>query len=190
MGNSHFSERVFDAILFAARAHTGQFRKGTSIPYIVHPLGVAKLLIELCCPEPVIIAGILHDTVEDTTVTLDEIRQSFGEKVAHLVSCVSEHDKSAPWEVRKQLTLDYLQKEATNNVLLIACADKLDNIKSMREGYDQLGEALWESFNRPKAAQQWYFRSLVKIFSVRMKGARGTPLFRRFEFEVQQVFGI
>ncbi len=76
---------IFQAVEFASTAHSGHFRKGTNVPYIIHPLGVAKILIEHGCSEEIVVAGILHDTVEDTAITLEDIRRSFGERVDHLV---------------------------------------------------------------------------------------------------------
>ena len=99
---------IFKAIEFAARAHSGQYRKGTKIPYIVHPLGVAKLLIEHGCPDHIVIAGILHDTTEDTPVTLEQIKDIFGLAVAALVEEASEPDKSDTWENRKKSTIQVL----------------------------------------------------------------------------------
>ena len=78
------SERVKKAIEFAKKAHEGQLRK-TGEPYIVHPLAVKKILEEWGMDEDTIIAGLLHDTVEDTSISLDEVRQEFGESVAFLV---------------------------------------------------------------------------------------------------------
>jgi (p)ppGpp synthase/HD superfamily hydrolase len=100
---------IFKAIEFATRAHSGQYRKGTKLPYIVHPLGVAKILIECDSPEHLIVAGILHDTVEDTSATLDEIKQTFGWDIADLVEAASEPDKSDTWENRKEHTIQMLK---------------------------------------------------------------------------------
>ena len=93
---------IFKAINYAAKAHSGQHRKGTKIPYIIHPLGVAKILIEYGCADHVVIAGILHDTIEDTTVTFEQIKDIFGSAVADLVEAESEPDKSDTWENRKK----------------------------------------------------------------------------------------
>jgi (p)ppGpp synthase/HD superfamily hydrolase len=81
---------IFKVIEFATLAHSGQYRKGTKIPYIVHPLAVGQILIEHGCSVQVVIAGILHDTLEDTRVTIGEINDLFGKEVADLVQAVSE----------------------------------------------------------------------------------------------------
>ncbi len=95
--------RVFHAIEFAAKAHQGQFRKGTKIPYIIHPIGAAQILIEYGCSEEVIIAAILHDTVEDTKVTIQEIEKEFGKEVSKLVEHASElPQETHSWKERKK----------------------------------------------------------------------------------------
>src|ERR1035438_5967658 len=96
------------ALRFAAEAHDGQFRKGTRIPYLIHPLRVAKILIDYDCANELAIAGLLHDTVEDTDATIDEIRSIFGDNVARLVEFATEPAKLWSWEKRKQHTLRLL----------------------------------------------------------------------------------
>jgi (p)ppGpp synthase/HD superfamily hydrolase len=182
------SEKVFEAIEFAVKAHRGQFRKGTKLPYILHPLGVAKILIEHECYEEIVIAGILHDTVEDTPVTLDDIKEHFGVRVAGLVEALSEPDKSDSWENRKQHTIDYL-KTAPVDVLLIACADKLNNIRAIQEDYAKHGETLWSRFNRPKMKQKWYYQALADVFVSRIESEVSKSLFTDFQSEVDKVFG-
>ena len=100
---------INNAIDVAMRAHQNQFRKGTAIPYVTHPLAVGIILAKAGCADEVIVAGILHDTVEDTPMTLDNLRDLFGEKVADIVKGASEPDKSLPWEDRKRHTLNFLK---------------------------------------------------------------------------------
>jgi (p)ppGpp synthase/HD superfamily hydrolase len=180
-------KNLFEAIEFAVYAHSGQFRKGTGVPYIVHPMGVAKLLIENDYTEAVVIAGLLHDTVEDTRVTLQEIRAQFGDAVAELVAAVTELPRSFTWEQRKQ---DILTRLATapREVLALECADKLDNIREIQMNYVRTGEATWERFNRPKLYQHWYYASLAELFSERVPDAPPHSLFREFASAVESVF--
>jgi len=156
-----YSPEINKALVFAAVAHLDQTRKGTGVPYITHPYAVGMLLARSGCPEPVIIAGLLHDCVEDTAVTLDDIADRFGAEVAAIVQGCSEPDKELPWEARKQHTIDGL-RHAGLAVQLVACADKLHNISSMIEDYRQVGEELWKRFNRDKHQQRWYYRELVQ----------------------------
>lgn len=151
---------IFKAIEFAARAHSGQYRKKTKIPYIVHPLQVAQILIEHDSPGNAVIAAILHDTIEDCETTLSDIKNHFGENIAHLVACVTEPEKSQPWEVRKQHTLDSIA-ELPLEAILVLCADKLHNLQSIRKDIEKQGEAVWQRFSRPKEKQKLYFNSIL-----------------------------
>jgi (p)ppGpp synthase/HD superfamily hydrolase len=188
MGDEIKSDRVFDAIEFSARAHRGQFRKGTEVPYLIHPLMVAKTLMEIGSCEDVVIAGLLHDTIEDTAVTADDIEQRFGKAVAELVQAVSEPEKSEPWEKRKERTLDAVRK-ASLHVALIEIADKLDNVRAISEAHARLGEAVWSRFNRPREQQAWYYRALSRIFADRADGEPILSLMKAFSSEVEKVFG-
>lgn len=154
---------IHKAIEFAAKAHVNQTRKGTNIPYIVHPFEVAQILTSNNCDDKLIVAGLLHDTVEDTVVTIEEIENEFGVEIANLVAACSE-DKTKSWEDRKKHTVDYLSNEASMDVLLLSCADKLSNLRSNKADYEKVGEKLWDRFNRPKKSQNWYYSSLINAF--------------------------
>jgi (p)ppGpp synthase/HD superfamily hydrolase len=183
-----YSFRLYDAIDLAARAHHQQVRKGTEIPYIVHPLAVASTLIRINSPEPVVIAALLHDVLEDTPVTFEKILGQFGPEVADLVTALSEPDKTAPWENRKTHTIDYLEKKADDDVLIVALADKLDNIRAIREGLERDGERFWERFNRPRESQRWYYERLESVFSTRISREPALSLVSAFRAEVKKVF--
>lgn len=175
---------VWEAIELAARAHRGQVRKGTGVPYLIHPLGVARLLIEYGLPEEVVVAGVLHDTVEDTAVTLPELEQAFGARVARLVEGLSEPDKQASWEERKRHTLEHL-REAPREVVLASCADKLDNLLSLAADLERMGDAVWSVFKRGRDQQAWYYRGLGEVFAAR---AGEHPLVVRFVALLPRVF--
>ena len=145
---------VHEAILFAERAHRGQKRKGTDIEYIIHPMEVMQILSEIHAGREVQMAGVLHDTVEDTDVTIDEIQKRFGDRVAQLVANHTE-DKSKSWQERKQHTIDIL-KTADRDTRLLIMADKISNLRSMASDYARVGETLWERFHAPKEQQSWY----------------------------------
>ena len=179
---------IFQAIEFAAGAHRGQYRKGSKIPYIIHPLNVGKILIEHGCSDEVVIAGILHDTVEDTPVTLDNIRQEFGLKVADLVEAASEPDKSDTWENRKKHTIGML-KNLSQEAMILVLADKLDNIRAIREDLERDGDGVWERFNRPKGQQKWYYDSLMAVFTDSLTDEQSQNMLDFFTAEVVRVFG-
>lgn len=183
-----YSSRLYDAIELAARAHHGQVRKGTEIPYIVHPLAVASLLIRVECPEQLVIAALLHDVVEDTAFPIREVAARFGPEVADLVNALSEPDKSASWEDRKAHTLEYLEQKADDAVLIVALADKLDNIRAIREGLESDGEKFWGRFNRPREKQRWYYQRLQSVFSTRVSREPALTLLAAFKAEVNNVF--
>jgi (p)ppGpp synthase/HD superfamily hydrolase len=179
---------IFKAIEFATLAHSGQYRKGTKIPYIVHPLAVGQILIEHGCSVQVVIAGILHDTLEDTRVTIGEINDLFGKEVADLVQAVSEPNRSDyTWENRKAHTINQL-KTALPEQLLLTLADKFDNIKSISSDYEKLGDKLWKRFNRPKEKQKWFYETLADIFSERLSHDGPSILVHVFKTEVDRIF--
>jgi len=182
-------KKLFSAVKFATKAHDGQFRKGTNIPYIIHPLNVAKILIDNNCPIDTIVAGILHDTIEDTNVTLQEIGRKFGENVAKIVDGVTDHNQqNCEWGKRRRIKLKYLET-APADIMLVECADKLDNIRAIYEDYINLGESVWDRFKKPKKDQEWYYRSLVNVFAHNATDNRIEKIFSRFKDEVDKVFG-
>ncbi len=180
-------ERFDRALIFAARAHDGQRRKGTDIPYITHPVALAMMLREMDCPDEVIVAALLHDVVEDTPVSLAEVRREFGDAVAGLVEAVSEPDKSAPWEERKRHTIAAL-RDAPLPVKLLACADKLHNITTLARDHARLGDAVWSRFNRGRAQQAWYYRQLVDSLLHGVESPETYPIFARFARAVHALF--
>lgn len=182
------SAEVFMAVEFATKAHSGQFRKKTNIPYIVHPLGAAQILMELNCPNKIVIASLLHDTVEDTIVTYQDIEEIFGRYVMELVKQASEPDQKASWKERKTHTIETL-RNSSRDAALVACADKLDNIRSIKRDYEKLGEKVWERFNVSKEDQQWYYGALAEVFSGYAKESVYAPIFAEFISEVKAVFG-
>jgi (p)ppGpp synthase/HD superfamily hydrolase len=183
-----YTAKLYDAIGLAAQAHHRQVRKGTEIPYLVHPLGVASILIRAGSPEHVVIAGVLHDTLEDTATTGDTLRAQFGRQVADLVEAVTEPDKRASWEERKSHTLHALESTPLHDALLVALADKLDNIRSIMHAMESDREGVWARFNRPKHRQEWYYRGLEAIFTRRMTDDPGAALAAEFACAVAHVF--
>lgn len=145
----------------AIQAHAGQFRKGTDIPYISHPMAVSIILAKAGATTDAVIAGILHDVVEDSKVSLEEVDELFGNRVRVLVEACSEPDKSRPWEERKRETLESLQ-DADRDVWLITLVDKINNIRITLREYEVCGEEIWNRFNRGRQKQEWYYRGLVE----------------------------
>lgn len=136
-----FTFRFRSALVFAARLHSGQTRKGTDIPYIAHLMAVASLVITHGGNEDEAIAGLLHDAVEDQggRPTLETIRKRFGNEVASIVDGCTDTDivPKPPCRERKARYLKHLES-ATRSVSLVAAADKLDNIRSIITDYTGL----------------------------------------------------
>ena len=169
---------------FAKKAHQHQKRKNSDEPYVEHPIRVAKVLQDAGYSEEVIIAGLLHDTVEDNPdVTIAEIEEKFGKKVADIVAQHTEN-KSLSWEERKEHTIEVV-KTASIEVKALIIADKLDNLKSLKQQYDVIGEEVWKVFKRGKEKQKWYNCSIVDAIST----IENTPaFFAEYKQLVQAVF--
>jgi (p)ppGpp synthase/HD superfamily hydrolase len=177
------------AIELAAVAHRDQVRKATDIPYISHPYAVGMMLARAGCSEEVIAAGILHDTVEDTYLTLADIQERFGERVAAIVEGCSEPDKSARWEERKRHTLDYL-RTAPWEVRVVACADKLHNLRTVAAAHAIIGEAVWDRFKRGRPEQEWYYRGLLEsLCGAPGPDGREVPFCGELREEIDRLFG-
>lgn len=163
--NSTQKNRIEEAIEVAAEAHQGQYRKGTRTPYITHPYAVGLILMEAGCPEAVIIAGILHDTVEDTDLTLEFIQERFGEYVADIVDGCSEN-KTLRWRARKTERIEAL-RSASPEICTVTCADKLHNLRTIISEYDVIGDVIWERFHGEFEDQAWYYCSILDAISER-----------------------
>ncbi len=174
--------KIHDAIIFATLKHQGQKRKGTDIPYIVHPMEVMHILTANGCGEDVVVAGILHDVLEDTNTTREEVLEAFGQEVLDIVVSESE-DKSRSWKERKQATIDHL-KHADIKVKLVCCADKLSNIRSVYCDMKKVGERLWDRFNAPKGDICWYYDGIAGA----LEGVEGYPMYCELKELVKVVF--
>jgi len=152
------SNRLDRAIVYAVKKHAGQFRKGTVKPYITHPLETMQILNSMKADNNLLMAGVLHDTVEDTNATEEEIRELFGDDVADLV-CAHSEDKSKTWEERKQHTIDELAT-ADRRLQMLVMADKVANLRSMAADYKEVGFKLWYRFNAPETKQAWYYSGI------------------------------
>ena len=179
---------VIRALEYAALNHKGDTRKGSEIPYIVHPFEVAMILKENALTEEVIAAGLLHDLLEDTKVKEADIKKKFGEEILELVIGASEKlegRENRSWKKRKEHTVNYLKNEANFKVKAIACADKLSNIRSMLRNLDRVDkETFWAKFNAGQEDQKWYYQSLVRS----LKDLEGMEMYREFKLSVANVF--
>jgi (p)ppGpp synthase/HD superfamily hydrolase len=180
-------ELIDRAIDFAARAHLGHTRKSDDVPYIAHPVAVAMILQQMGCGPEIVAAGLLHDTVEDTGVTLEQLRQGFGERIAEIVAGCTEPDKGNSWEKRKSHTIAHL-RTAELAVKLVAAADKYHNLTNTLRHHDALGEAVWQRFNRGVEQQAWYYRNVTASLVANVVEPERYPVFGQLERLVEQVF--
>lgn len=159
--------RFLRAFEFAAKKHSGQTRKASTIPYIAHLMGVASLVLEAGGDEDLAIAALLHDVVEDCggTPMLTEVRRRFGARVAKVVDGCTDADTypKPSWRKRKQYYLRRLASQDADTRLLSA-ADKLNNVRSIVSDYRQVGEFVWARFKGGREGTLWYYRSLRDEF--------------------------
>ncbi len=161
MGSSNAFE---EALVYAARLHAGQRRKGSDTPYISHLLAVTAIALDHGASENEAIAALLHDAVEDQggQETLEEIRRRFGDQVARIVAACSDTDASPkpPWRERKEAFVRRLRTEPYS-VRLVVAADKLHNVRDVLSSYRVQGEDLWSHFNGRRDGTLWYYRAVV-----------------------------
>lgn len=164
-----YSDLIRRALAFAARKHTAP-RKGTDVPYIIHPVQVAIILARHGYDDHVLAAAILHDVLEDTDATPDELRGVFGEKILHLVLELSEPQfdlpKSETWEQRKWAKLEQLH-QATPEALAICAADRLHNVSDILHEISVHGAVVWQRFRRRPEKYLEFERAVLEILRER-----------------------
>jgi (p)ppGpp synthase/HD superfamily hydrolase len=148
------------ALNIAVKAHKEQTRKHDGSPYISHPIIVGRILEKAGFSEIVVAAGLVHDVLEDTSVTEDELQQILGAEVVRIVAAVSE-EKSLVWEDRKK---QYIQRVISSNesVWAVSVADKIHNASCLIAFHKQVGPAAWQVFNRGKEQKVWFEKSLLE----------------------------
>lgn len=179
---------ISKAINFAAVKHNSQVRKGTDIPYIVHPFQVGLILIKAGCSDDVVAAGILHDTMEDARVKYEELEMEFNKNIADIVKACSEPDKKKTWEERKEHTIDFL-KTASRDVKIVSCADKLHNISSIYDNWIKVGDSVWLRFKRGKKEQEWYYKELIESLKCSDFNDKQNKVYDEYVAMVYKVFG-
>lgn len=182
------NELLIMAIDYANKMHAGDTRKGTDMPYIVHPLEVMHNLYLMQASKILMAAGVLHDVVEDTDATISDIEKEFGPVIAKLVNSHTEQHKEWPWEKRK---IKAMKEEQTlpKEMQMLALADKLANIRAMHHDYKVYGDELWKRFNRGKDQQSWYYHSSVNVLKKLANYPEIAPSYEEFKTLVEEVFG-
>ncbi len=171
MANKYLDTELMDrAIVFAVKAHHNTERRGKGFPYIIHPLEAVEIVATMTTDQELLAAAALHDTIEDTDVTVEQIRAQFGDRIAELVHSesdqftegVSEEDS---WHDRKQAAIDRLAA-ASHDAKIVALGDKLSNMRAIWRDYQVKGDALWSIFHvKDKASHEWHYRGLAASLS-------------------------
>ena len=180
--------KIERALIFAAEAHSGQTRKNGA-PYIFHPSEAAAIAASLTDDEDVLTAVLLHDTIEDTDVTADDIRVEFGDHVAELVlgeteNSYDEVSRADSWLTRKQESLEHL-KMSSREVKIMWLADKLSNMRSFTNLFHSEGDRMWEHFNqKDKKVQEWYYRTIADCLSE----LSDSDAYREYKLRLGEIF--
>ena len=166
-----YSEKYHAALALAAEAHRTQTRKGSGIPFLVHPVQVSVILLRHGFQEDVVIAGLLHDVVEDTETPLRWIEAEFGPAVAGMVAVLTEQKREdgveRPWEVRKREALEALRRGGADAVA-VKGADVIHNARSLAAQSRDQGGAVWDHYSRGPDETLWYCRSVAAIARARL----------------------
>ena len=192
MANKYMDSSLLDkAIIFAVKAHANTERRGKGFPYIVHPMEAVEIVATMTPDQELLAAAALHDTIEDTDVTVEEIRSEFGERVANIVynesdqfeAGVSEEDS---WRSRKQIAINRLAKVSMESKM-VALGDKLSNMRAIWRDYQVKGDELWKIFHAPggKPDHEWHYRGLAES----LKELSDTFAYKEFVALIDGVFG-
>ena len=190
MANNPLNTELLDrAILFAVKAHAGTERRGKGFPYIVHPMEAMEIVATITPDQELLAAAALHDTVEDTNVTIEDIRAEFGERIANLVAAESDvfiegKSEEETWHARKQAAMDRLAA-APHDAKIVAMGDKLSNMRAIARDYAMMGDKLWDIFHaKDPADHEWHYRGLANS----LRELSDTFAFQEFENLINQVF--
>ena len=190
MANEALDTQLLDrALIFAVRAHAGTERRGKGFPYIVHPMEAVEIVATMTADQELLAAAALHDTVEDTDVTIEQIRAEFGDRVASLVAAESDEphqkrDSIENWRARKQAAMDRLA-HGSRETKMVALGDKLSNMRAIARDYAVQGDALWNMFHsNDRKDHEWHYRGLADALSE----LRDNFAYKEFVQLINQVF--
>ena len=190
MANKPLNTAILDrAIIFAVKAHAGTERRGKGFPYIVHPMEAVEIVATMTNDQEMLAAAVLHDTVEDTDVTIEQIRSEFGDRVASFVAAESDEPHQSPdseenWHARKQAAIDRLSK-ASHDAKIVALGDKLSNMRAIARDYAKQGDKLWNLFHvKDRKDHEWHYRGLADA----LKELDDTFAYQEFVKLINQVF--
>ena len=178
MANKKMDTSLLDkAIIYAVKAHSGVERRGKGYPYIVHPMEAVEIVATMTPDQELLAAAALHDVVEDTPTTVEDLRAVFGDRVASLVA--------ESWHTRKQVAIDRLAA-APRDAKMVALGDKLSNMRTIWRDWLAMGDDIWNIFHvTDKAEHEWHYRGLADS----LRELDDTIAFKEFEHLINKVFG-
>ena len=190
MANNPLDTRLLDkAIIYAVKAHAGTERRGKGFPYIVHPMEAMEIVSTMTSDQELLAAAALHDVVEDTDITVEEIRAEFGDRIASLVAAESDAvqegvSEEESWRSRKEQGIRRLQG-ASRDVKIVALGDKLSNMRAIARDFALQGASFWNIFHvKDPREHEWRYRALADA----LRELEGTFAFQEFEHLINQVF--
>lgn len=194
MANKYMDTELLDrAIMFAVQAHHNSERRGKGFPYIVHPMEAVEIVATITPDQELLAAAALHDTIEDTDVTVEQLRAEFGDRIANLVHAESDQingelfngeNEEETWHARKQAAIDRLAA-APHDAKIVALGDKLSNMRAIWRDYQVKGDELWKIFHcSDKAAHEWHYRGLAAS----LKELKDTFAYQEFVRLIDEVF--
>jgi len=178
-----------NAIQLAMAAHRSQTRKGSNIPFLVHPISVGITLAMIGVTNNVIIGGILHDTIEDTRITYDDIKGAFGREIADLVMEVTTEKETAgePWITRRLRTINSIST-ISQDAISIKAVDLYHNMASLVRDHALMGDKLFEHFSSTKNNEHWAFSQVYHALKKRVTSKEEMVLEAIRQF-IEKVFG-
>lgn len=172
---------IENAAMIAVVAHNGQTRKNDDTPYVMHPISVAITLSRYGFPDHVVAAALVHDVLEDTDFSEEELRQGIGEEAFAIVKTVT-NDPNLPWEEQRAAYVEVL-RTASPEAKAVSAADKVANMKNLLAAYAEQGPALWDKFNRGKDKKLWFEELMVSM----LKETWSHPLIDEYAALVEQM---
>ncbi len=191
MENKYMNTELLDrAIIFAVNAHHNTERRGKGFPYIVHPLEAMEIVATITSDQELLAAAVLHDTIEDTDITKEDILKNFGDRIATIVSDESDEmpegmSEEESWHQRKQIAINRLAS-ASRDAKIVAMGDKLSNMRAIARDYSIQGDELWNIFHvKDKAEHEWHYRGLANA----LQELSDTFAYKEFVTLIDEVFG-
>lgn len=190
MANQPLNTELLDrAIIYAVNAHAGTERRGKGFPYVVHAMEAMAIVATMTSDQELLAAAALHDVLEDTDITAEELEKEFGPRITAIV--VAESDtieddvpENLSWHSRKQAAIDRL-KAAPIEAKMVALGDKLSNMRAIARDYTTIGDRIWNLFHVTDLAEhKWHYMGLADS----LRDLSDTFAFKEFESLINQVF--